>query len=225
MKNSNAIIELELLAARYGPDFIGSAIGANRRLMMDRYEDPDYLSHRDAWHQGSYCRICLIDKLRFAFFGMASAKIRDERNLWLLVLNNDWGLHVARFPEGRDYSNLAPLYEPKKVKIAKQQHRNYYPIEIRAVRQLGFSEFGFTKVVKSVYPPLCHFRFLGLYYEKVYGLIVALHLIEQDGQGIIARVTLQVPGAFGELDGGQLPPVPPIIPSDDSSDANLSETS
>ncbi len=225
MTNSNALIELELLAARYGPDFISSAVGANRRLMMDWYDDPDYCTHRDAWHQGNYCRICLIDKFRDKFFGVASTEILDEKNMWLLLLNDVWGLHVARFPEGRDYSNLAPLYEPKQVRIAKKQHRNYHPIEIETVQQLGFSGFGFPKIVKSVYPPLYQYRLIGLYYEKVKGLIVALHLIEQDARGIIARVTLQVPGAFADLDGGQSPPVPPIIPSDDSPDADVSATS
>lgn len=225
MKNQKAIIELELLAARYGPDFVGSGVGANRRLMMDRHDDPDYLTHRDAWHQGNYCRICLIDKLSNTFFHLDSAEIWDERNPWLLLLNDEWAVHVARFPKGRAYSNLAPLYEPKHVKIAKQQRRNSRPFEFTAVRQLEFSEFGFPKLVKSVYPPPSQYRFFGLYYEKLFDLIVALHLIEQDGRGIIARVTLQVPGAFGDFDGGHAPPVTPIVPSDDSSDANVSESS
>ena len=223
MSALNENIDLEWLAARYGPDLVRAALGANRRLMMDRYDGIDYLTHRDAWHQGNYCRICLIDKLRHTFIGVASAEIRDKWNLWLLLLNSHWGLHVARFPTRRDYNSLAPLYEPKQVKMAKRQRRNYRPIDFTTVRQLGFSEFGLPKLVQIVYPRLYQYRFIGLYYEKANGLIVALHLIEQDRRGIIARVTLKVPGVFGDFGGGQEPPDTPIVPSGSGSDEGTSE--
>lgn len=214
MPNSKEIIKLKILSERYGYSFIRSAVGANRRLSMDRHQSGNR-AQRDTKHQGDYCRICLTDELRDSFNSLPSAIIPDGGKPWLLLLNNYWGLHVAGFRPS--------LYEPKKVKNAKQQHRNYQSIEfaaVRPVRQLGFNGFGIPDIVESVYPPLCQYRFIGLFYEKVNGLIVALHLIEQDKQGIIDRVILHVPGAFADIYGETLPPVPPIIPSVGGRDAS-----
>ncbi|MDE2748524.1 MAG: hypothetical protein OXI34_06145 [Chloroflexota bacterium] len=207
--------EMQLIAARIGPDLILAAIYANGKITEDRSADPNTHDHRDAWHQGNYCRVFFTDGLRIQFAVSSSARVKSgPRKILRVILDDIISLYIRHFPEegiGRDNS---PLPAPETIKRSKRAGTSDFPSQTASHIQLALSIAEIEPKIFSLEPPLSHQRHYGLYYEKLEGLIIALHLIEQDDQRIIAKLTLQVPPASDATDNFEsLPPVPPIKPT------------